>query len=203
MSDLLKDTTKFDWISVQDSLFYLLRDKLVLGPVLKLYDPKVKTKVHCDANKHGLGCMLLQLGGDQQYYLMYAVSKKSTPAEQSYHSRKMELMAVVWTSSCLRPYLLGLPFTVVTDCKAIVHLNKNRTTNTQVENWATLLAEFNFDIRHRLGTQMEHVDALIRAPDQEPTDTEKEIVEKRMEVMMIGDKEAGVVFMQRTGLRLK
>jgi len=108
--------------------------------------------------------MLLQRGEDKRLRLVHAVSKNSTSAERHYHSSKQELIIVIWSTCRLRPYLIGIKFLVVTDCQAIVHLNTQKTLNPQVARWATLLSEYNFDIKHRPGSKMDHIDALSRAP---------------------------------------
>lgn len=120
---------------------------------------------------------------------MHAVSKKTTTAERHYHSSKQELMAVVWSMCRLRPYLIGIKFLVVTDCQAIVHLNTQKTLNPQVARWATLQSEYNFDINHRPGSRMDHIDALSRAPTSMSRDTETELLDEHMEVFIVMTEE--------------
>lgn len=94
--------------------------------------------------------------------MVYAVSKKNTEAESRYHSSKLELYAVIWTLNRLRPFSLGIRFTVVTDCQSLVYLDIHKTTKPQIARWFELLQEFDFDIIYRPGTRMLHVDALSR-----------------------------------------
>lgn len=83
----------------------------------------------------------------------------------------------MWSMTKLRPYLVGIKFLVVTDCQAIVHLNTQKTVQPQIARWATLLSEYDFEIQHRAGIKMSHVDALSRAPIDEPGDTEAEVLD--------------------------
>lgn len=53
-------------------------------------------------------------------HLVYCVSRRTSEAEKRYHSRRLELMAVVWAGEKLRMFLLGINFAVYTDCRAIV-----------------------------------------------------------------------------------
>lgn len=69
-------------------------------------------------------------------------------------------------------FLISLKFTIVTDCQALVYQNANRTTNPQVVRWTASLAEYDFEIKHRKGISMAHVDALSRAPVDEPVTSE-------------------------------
>lgn len=57
--------------------------------------------------------------------------------------------------------------TVYTDCQALQYLTKHKTTNAQAVRWCNLLNEYEFDIKYRPGSSMQHVDALSRAPVDE------------------------------------
>jgi hypothetical protein len=79
--------------------------------------------------------------------MVYAVSKKTTDAEAKYHSSRLELFAVILSLSRLRPYLLGIHFTVVTDCQSLVYLNIHKTVRSQIARWFEILQEFDFDVK--------------------------------------------------------
>jgi len=185
-SELLKGEVPYEWTTEQENAFNTMRYKLVSRPVLQLFNPTADTEVHCDASSEGLSGMLLQKNseGDNQLHLVQAVSKKTTPTERNYHSSKLELMAVVWSL-------------------AIVHLNTQKNVNPQVARWATLLSEFNYDIQHRSGVKMAHVDALSRAPVNSPSDMETEQMDERCGVFITITEEEQVAAMQRTDTRLK
>lgn len=93
------------------------------------------TQVHTDASSKGLSGFLLQGDNENDLHLVYAVSKKTTAAESMYHSSRLELYAIVWTLLRLRPFLLSLKFTVVTDCQALINLNLNKSVKPQVARW--------------------------------------------------------------------
>lgn len=182
---------------------YVLRNALTDEPTLKLYNPKAPTEVHCDASSIGLSGMLLQQDVDGKFRLVHAVSKKTTSAKSKYHSSRLELMAIVWTLTRLRHLLIGINFVVVTDCQALVHLNSKKIVNPQIARWASLLSEFNFEVRHRPGETMKHVDALSSAPVEAPSDTEEMFMDGRLEVITTMTEEDYVIAMQRTDTRLK
>jgi len=114
VSELLKEQTPYVWTQVQEDAFQKLKKMLSDKPVLQLFSPDAHTELHCDASSIGLSGMLLQKGEDKLLHLIHAVSKKKTPAERNYHSSKQELMAVVWSMTKLRPYLIGIKFLVLT-----------------------------------------------------------------------------------------
>jgi len=203
MSDLLKDSVSFVWTTSQEAAFNELKNRLISKAVFQMFNPSAETELHCDASSMSLSGMLLQRGIDKKLHLVYAVSKKTTSAELNYHSTKQELMAVVWSMSRLRPYLIGIKFLVIKDCQAIVHLNTQKTLNPQIARCATLLSEYNFDIKHRPGAKIDHIDALSRAPASMPQDTETELLDEHLEVFITMTEEEQVISMQRTDTRLK
>ncbi|UYV73134.1 hypothetical protein LAZ67_10001919 [Cordylochernes scorpioides] len=167
------------------------------------YNPELKTEVHCDASAERLAGMLLQEDEDCKWRLVYCVSKKTTEAEKMYHSSKLELMAIVWTLDRLRQFLVGIKFTVVTDCQALVYMNAKKTTNPQIARWYNLNQEHDFDIRHKPGEKMAHVDRMSRAPVDDLRDTMEEIVEKNLEVCFTITLEEQIMMIQHSDPELR
>lgn len=132
LTSLTKKDTKFTWGVEQQEAFDLLRKELTAPPVLKLYNPLAPTELHTDASRHGLAGMILQQDESGRWHLVFCVSKRTTDAEGNYHAGKLELMAIVWSMERLHPFLLGIPFTLVTDCQAIVYLNAHKTLKPQI-----------------------------------------------------------------------
>jgi len=202
LSELLKDSVPLKWMAKQEQAFEKLKHCIISSPALQLFNPSSYTELHCDASQVGLSGMLLQQGeSDKKMHLVHAVSKKTTTAKKNYHAGKLELMAIVWSITSLRHLLIGIPFTVITDCQAIVHLNTKRTVNPQAARWANLLSEYEFEVRHRPGTKMAHADALSRAPEDIPYDTEQEL--EVYEVMLAMTEEEHVMAMQRSDEKLR
>ncbi|GBM09860.1 Transposon Tf2-8 polyprotein [Araneus ventricosus] len=147
--------------------------------------------------------MLLQLGSDEKWHLVYCASKKTTETENKYHSSKLELMAIVWTLERLRQFLLGISFTVVTDCQALIYMNVKKSSNPQIARWSLLIQEFDFEIRHRPGVRMSHIDAISRAPVLNSSDTLDSLIENKLEVCLTLSVEDQVLMMQHADDTLK
>ncbi|UYV68829.1 hypothetical protein LAZ67_6001150 [Cordylochernes scorpioides] len=203
LSRLTKKGSQFEWKEEQRRSFGGLRKDLVEYPVLAHYNPELKTEVHCDASAEGLAGMVLQMDEDGKWRLVYCVSKKTTEAEKMYHSSKLELMAIVWTLDRLRQFLVGIKFTVVTDCQALVYMNAKKTTNPQIARWYNLIQEYDFEIRHKPGEKMAHVDGMSRAPVDDPRDTMVEIVEKKLEVCLTITLEEQILMIQHSDPELR
>jgi len=82
--------------------------------------------------------------------------------ETRYHSSKLELLCILWSIHKLRQFLLGVKFVVYTDCQALMYLNNFKSKDSQVAPWHDSLQEYEYEIKHRPGAHMSHVDALSR-----------------------------------------
>lgn len=60
--------------------------------------------------------------------------------------------------------MIGISFTIVTDCRAFTATMSKKDLCVRVARWALLLEEFKYKIEHRPGKNMSHVDALSRYP---------------------------------------
>ncbi|GIX85121.1 hypothetical protein CDAR_94141 [Caerostris darwini] len=92
------------------------------------------------------------------------MSKKTSLAEEKYSSYELEVLAVVEALKKFRIYLLGNKFKIVTDCLAFEKTMEKKDLVTRVARWVLLLEEFDYEITHRPGDRMKHVDALSRYP---------------------------------------
>ncbi|KAL4097270.1 hypothetical protein QTP88_022070 [Uroleucon formosanum] len=123
----------FTWEGEQQKSFEELKRILCSELVVAMYNPTAPTtQVHTDASSVALSGVLLQGSTSSELHMVYAMSKKTTDAESRYHSSRLELYAIIWTLDRLRPFLLGIRFTVFTDCQSLVYLNVLKTTKPQV-----------------------------------------------------------------------
>ncbi|CAI6376192.1 unnamed protein product [Macrosiphum euphorbiae] len=171
-----------------------------------MYNPTAPvTQVYTDASSVALSGVLLQGLTPNILHMVYAVSKKTTDAESRYHSSRLELYAVIWTLDRLRPFLLGIRFTILTDCQSLVYLNVHKTTKPHVARWFEVLQEFDFEIKYRPGTRMAHVDALSRVNDGEQDDISsvEADLSKRLDVLVALSPTDRVRFMQQSDEKTK
>lgn len=61
-----------------------------------------------------------------------------------------------------RVYLGGIHFVIVTDCSAFRDAVKKKEVSRKVARWAEFMEDFHYEMKHRPGTSMKHVDALSR-----------------------------------------
>lgn len=163
LTSLLKKESVWKWSNVEEQAFCLLKDRLVCRPVLALYDPSLETELHTDASSLGVGGILMQWQKDVRVLKPVAYfSRQTTPEEKHLHSYELETLAVVCSLKKFRVYLLGIHFTVFTDCAALRTTLTKRDLIPRIARWWLQISEFTFEIEYRPGVQMCHVDALSR-----------------------------------------
>lgn len=164
LTNLLKKDTNFYMGEKEKEAIALLKQALSNKPVLRLYRQGAETELHTDASCCGYGMILLQKGDDGQFHPIYYASGKTTPAEEKYSSYELEVLAIVKALKKFRVYLLGIPFKIITDCQAFTLTMSKRDLCARIARWAFILQEFQYEVQHRPGKNMPHVDALSRHP---------------------------------------
>ncbi|GFW07391.1 retrovirus-related Pol polyprotein from transposon 17.6 [Trichonephila clavipes] len=134
------------------------------GPILYIYKYGRKTELHTDACKEGFGAILLQEAEDGKLHPVDYMSKKTNTAEEKYDSYELEVLAIINALKKFRVYLLGQHFKIVTDCSAFQKTIQKKYLITRIARWALQLEEFHYEIEHRAGSRMKHVDALSQYP---------------------------------------
>ena len=113
----------------------------------------------------GYGAILLQKSpDDNRLHPVYYMSKKTTDAEKKYSSYELEILAVVEAVRKFRVYLIGIRFKIISDCNAFTKTMEKHDMCTRVARWIIRLQDFNYEVEHRAGSKMSHVDALSRNP---------------------------------------
>ncbi|KAL4082977.1 hypothetical protein QTP88_028323 [Uroleucon formosanum] len=97
--------------------------------------------------------------------VVYA-SRQTTAEEARYHSTELETLAVVWALQKFRTYLIGKKFKVVTDCAAVRWTFSKKNIIPRIARWWLQTMDFDFEVEHRAGDKMNHVDALSRNPNE-------------------------------------
>ena len=165
LRDCAKEGIVFYFGEEQRKSFEMLKRALCTAPVLRIFDVRLETEVHTDASIDGYGAVLMQkCEEDQMMHPCLYLSKKTSDAERRYSSYELEVLAVSHALRKLRVYLLGIPFTIVTDCAAFKQTMDKKDIIPRIARWALQLQEFDYKIEHRSGIRMRHADALSRYP---------------------------------------
>ena len=106
------------WAAEQSNGVREIKELLSTRSLLAIFDPELQMEVHTDAGCIGLEAILIQKRKKEKRVVAY-YSRKTSPEEQRYHSYDLETLAVFVAFKVFRVYLLGIKFTVVTDCSVI------------------------------------------------------------------------------------
>lgn len=175
LTSLLKKDSIWAWEGSHEQAFQTLKGTLTSDTVLTIFDPNRDCVLYTDASRDGLAGILMQIT-DEGEKPIHDYSRQTTSDEKKYHSFELELLAIVSSLQKYRLYLLGSKFTIVTDCNAVKFAMTKKEIIPRIARWVLSTQEFTFDITHREGTRMQHVDALSRNPICTGERSEAEIV---------------------------
>lgn len=167
--NLTRKGVKFDWSERTQNAFGTIKRELVNCATLGHLNATDPVILKTDASGVGVAGIILQ----QQNYdwrIIACASRHLKPAEKNYPPIELEALAVIYSLSKFRHYLLGRQFTVVTDHSALCAFNKKTPQNARLQRWALALAEYDCKFVHQKGTCHLDVDCLSRAPVDTPGD---------------------------------
>ena len=164
LSELTKDSVKFEWAAPHESAFVQLKAAIVQGPVLILPDPSLPFVVHTDASGFAVGAVLQQDQGKGLQPIAF-LSKKMADAETRYPVHEQELLAIIQALSAWRHYLHGSKFAVRTDHKSLQFFQTQPMLSGRQARWKDVLANFDFDIEYVEGKANVVADGLSRRSD--------------------------------------
>ena len=158
--------------------FEALKASVTSDSVLTLPSFTKPFYVFVDASDTAIGGCLAQKDSNGHKYLPVAFcSKKWTDTQGRYHAYDKELTALVYVVSYWKHYLMALPFTVFTDCQALVHLQKQTKISAKFARQLYKLSEFTFEIVHIQGAANKIADALSRLPSSIFTDPRNHVID--------------------------
>ncbi|CAD7093721.1 unnamed protein product [Hermetia illucens] len=129
-----KDAEPFTWTFLEQEAFDTLRRALYHPPILEIYDVKQQHEVHTDASSNGIAGVLLHESDNGLKPVMY-FSRKCSETEAKYHSRELEVLAIVDSLERFRMLLIGKRFRVITDCAAITSTKNKTSLHPHIARW--------------------------------------------------------------------
>ncbi len=103
-ANLRKKNVEFIWSEKQQKAFDRLKVIMAKKPVVKIFDPKKDITLTTDASEHSISGIL-----SQGHLIMY-LSRRLMNTEFNYSNIKKEALAIVWTTTRARQFLIGKKF---------------------------------------------------------------------------------------------
>ncbi|KAL4319993.1 hypothetical protein GQ457_18G008690 [Hibiscus cannabinus] len=161
LCSLLEQDRQFEFNEDCTKAFELLKNKLVIAPIVALSDWTLPFELMCDASDYAVGAVLGQRKGKVFHHIYYA-SKTLNDAQVNYTTTEKELLATIFAFVKFRSYLIGAKVTVYTDHSAIKYLRSKKDAKPRLIRWILLLQEFDMEIIYRKGTENQVADHLSR-----------------------------------------
>lgn len=173
MRSLVKKDIVFMWTSTHTNEFELLKQTVSNAPVLQLYNPKLDTKISCDASKKGLGAILQQKHGDDWLAVAFG-SRATTETESRYAPIERETLAIEFACTRFHQYIYGQTIDVDTDHKPLVAIFSKSLNDcpARIQRMRLKLQKYDLKLNHIPGKLMVTADALSRAPIKTAPDQE-------------------------------
>ena len=138
----------------------------MVAPILAIADPKSPYFIESDASLNGVGCILSQKQEDDKLHPIAYGGRGLEKAEKNYAATELEALAVHYAAQHFRHFIFGQKVTFITDHSALRWILTTKTASSRLQRWALALMEFDFEVVHRPGKKLSHVDALSRIKER-------------------------------------
>eukprot|EP00731_Ephydatia_muelleri_P003215 Em0001g3215a len=174
LTDLTKKSApmQVQWNAQCNQAFEDLKNLLCSSPVLQSPDFEKPFILQTDASDRGLGAVLSQRDDRGSDHPVSYYSRKLLPREERYSTIEKECLAIKMSMCHFRTYLMGCQFTVETDHRALLWMDRLKDSNSRLTRWSLSLQPFDFTVTHRKGPKNGNADGLSRMPWSEDAATE-------------------------------
>lgn len=168
LTTLTQKNAPFIWTPDCEAAYEYLVEAISSEPVLTIPDFQLPFELHTDASYCGTGSVLYQRNlsapTKQQLRVIGFQSYTFTKPELNYSVTEKETLAVLVALRYFQPFLDGRRFRLVTDNSALTHLLQTARPRNRIARWILELQQYDFDVTHRPGQQLQDADALSRLP---------------------------------------
>lgn len=174
LTDLLKGTVtgrrRLPWSVSCQTAFERLKTALVSAPVLRHFDPNLRTAVHVDGSQNAVGAVLLQWEeGELTPRPVCFLSRKLQGAQYRYDARNVEALAAQLALSAWRPLLYGVKFELMSDHSSLTHLFTQKSPSQRILRMCEFFADFDFQVVQFVRGADAMVPDFLSRPWEEPT----------------------------------
>lgn len=134
LTKMLRKSEEFNWKKEQQQSFEVLKNKLILSPILSLPDMQKEFSIMMDASKNGHGSVLMQEYNERFYLIAYA-SRIINSYKSNYSTYELEALGLLYAIKIWRCYLYGTKFKIITDNRALSFIQNNKNLSARVSRW--------------------------------------------------------------------
>ena len=138
MENKLRKDIKFEWTPKCQESLDILKENMVIAPILVFPDWNKELHVHVDASSTALGVVLAQSGEGNIDHSVAFASRKLSTVEKNYNTTEREGLAMVYALQKFRHYLLGSHFKMFTDHSNLKYLVKKPVLGGRICRWLIL-----------------------------------------------------------------
>ena len=151
--ELLKKGVPFVWSQKCENALSKLKQALTSAPILAFPNMNKPFILTCDASRSGLGYILDQLDENNKERVIEFGGRALHGSEKNYSVSEIECLAIVEGVKAYKAYLsTDIPFTIITDHKALTCLNSmTNSQNGRLARWALFLQGFRYKVVYRKG----------------------------------------------------
>ena len=146
-----------NWTVSTEQAFQTLKNKLTTATVMKSPHYSKTFVLQTNVSQVGVGAVLSQ--GDDDYPIAY-YSQKLLDREKRYSTIEQECLAIVLRIKAFQVHLIGKPFILQTDHRALQWIQRCRDKNARLMRWSLMLRPYNFTVQHRKGSHNGNADVL-------------------------------------------
>ena len=164
----LTGKVEWSWGEAQEQAFQKLKQKISEEVVLLIPRAQGRFRVEADSSDYATGAVLSQLVNSKWYPVAF-LSKSLNEAERNYEIYDKEMLAIMHALEEWRQYLMGNPdkFEIWSDHQNLQYFRQPQKLNRRQARWLTELADYDFELIHKPGSQMTKADLLSRRADLE------------------------------------
>ena len=153
------------WTHECEQSFQKLKQLLCSAPVLNTPDFERNFVLQTDASDRGVGAVLSQLSENGEDHPIAYFSRKLSSREERFSTIEKECLGIKLAAQAFRVYLLGRPFIIQTDHRALTWLDRVKDNNPRLTRWSLSLQPFQYTVVHRAGQANGNADGLSRIVD--------------------------------------
>lgn len=150
---LLQKGVTFNWNDECQRTYELIKKYISSDQILVHFNPDLPIILSTDASNYAIAGVLAHEFPDKQVKPVAFVSRALSKSELNYSTLEKESLAIIFSVTKLRQYLLGYDFVLQTDHKPLVSIFGENNglpvmAAARMQRWAFILSGFNYTIKY-------------------------------------------------------